>query len=79
MPDKCLQFHPLDKPTIHLKVDADASYAGNEDLLSQFGFIILLCDKSIRVHIREYSSPNSTLVVRYNQDGDVRPSLMALT
>lgn len=67
----CLKFAPLQKDTLHLRVYTDASFAGNDDLSSQLGFIILLCDSSNRAHILEYSSRKSKRVVRSILGGEV--------
>ena len=67
----CLKFSPLQKDTLHLRVYTDASFAGNDDLSSQPGFIILLCDSSNRAHILEYSSRKSKRVVRSILGGEV--------
>ncbi|CDF36767.1 unnamed protein product [Chondrus crispus] len=68
---RCLNFYPLQKDSLHMRVYTDASFAGNDDLSSQLGFIILLCDTSDRAHILEYSSRKSKRVVRSILGGDV--------
>ena len=70
-PERCLQYAPLDKSTLHLRVYAEASFAGNDDLSSQLGFIILLCDKENRSDVLDYSSRKSRRVVRSIHGGEV--------
>ena len=70
-PGRCLHYAPLDKSTLHLSVYAHASFAGNDDLSSQLGFIILLCDKENRSHVLDYSSKKSRRVVRSILGGEV--------
>ncbi|CDF36525.1 unnamed protein product [Chondrus crispus] len=68
---RCLTFFPLKKDSLHMRVYTDASFAGNDDLSSQLGFIILLCDSSDRAHLLEYSSRKSKRVVRSILGGEV--------
>lgn len=69
--DTCLSYGELDKESLHLRVYTDASFAGNDDLSSQLGFITLLCDKDDNTHILEYSSRKSKRVVRSILGGEV--------
>ena len=55
-----------------MRVYTDASFAGNDDLSSQVGFIILLCDRSDRAHILEYSSRKSKRAVRSILGGELQ-------
>jgi hypothetical protein len=43
--DLCLLFPRLDLDSIKVHVYGDASFAGNADLTSQLGYVILLVDK----------------------------------
>jgi len=52
-------------------VYTDASFASNDDLTSQLGYIILLCDKSNRCHVLQYSSRKSKRVVRSIMTGEM--------
>lgn len=54
--DQALRYPPLDRDTLQLRAYADASFAGNADLSSQVGYVILLCDESGRAHVLSYSS-----------------------
>lgn len=56
---------------LHVRVYADASFAGNDYLSSQLGFIVLLCDKHDYEHILDYSSKKSKRVVRSILGGEV--------
>ena len=68
---RCLTFYPLKKDSFHLRVYTDASFAGNDDLSSQLGFIILLCDSLNLAHILGYSNRKSKRVVRSILGGEV--------
>lgn len=70
-PEICLLYNDLDKSSLHLRVCTDASFAGNEDLSSQLGFIILLCDNKNRTHVLDYSSRKFKRVVRSILGGEV--------
>ena len=43
-PNLGLQYKSLDRVSLHLRCYADASFASNDDLSSQIGYVILLCD-----------------------------------
>lgn len=62
--DLALYYPMLDRQTLRLRVYADASFAGNADLSSQLGFVILLCDASGRSHVLSYGSRKCKRVVR---------------
>ena len=66
-----LMYAPLDKETLHLLVYADASFASNDDLSSQLGYIVLLCDGHSRCHVMTYSSRKSRRVVKSIMAGEV--------
>ena len=68
---RCFPFSPLKKDFLNMRVYTDASFAGNDNLSSQLGFVILLCDSSDRAHILEYSSRKSKRVVRSILGGEV--------
>lgn len=63
-PSRGLTFAKLDIDTVHLRVYADASFASNDDLTSQLGFLILLCDDENKFHVLDHSSRKSRRVVR---------------
>lgn len=66
-----LRYAPLDHHSLELRVYADASFACNDDLSSQLGFIILLCDNMNRAHVLDYASKKSKRVVRSIMAGEV--------
>ena len=66
-----LIYGPLEKNALRLRVYTDASFAKNDDLSSQLGFIILLCDSTNRAHIMDYSSRKSKRVVRSILGGEI--------
>lgn len=59
-----LKFQHLDTGSMHIRAYSDSSFANNEDLLSQLGFIILLCDKSLRCNVLHYASYKARRVTR---------------
>lgn len=71
-----LVYLKLNLPSVHLRVYSDASFAGNRDLTSQLGFIILLCDVNNRCHILDYGSKKSTRVVRSIMAGEMYAFLL---
>lgn len=56
---RCLLYSEVSKVDSHIRVCADASFAGKEDLSSQLGFIVLICDSSNRAHVVEKYSKKS--------------------
>lgn len=66
-----LRYEQLDISSLELRVYADASFASNNDLLSQLGFIILLCDRSNKCNVLDFSSKKSKLIVRSIKAGEV--------
>lgn len=70
-PDRGLVYDKLDKDSLHLRVYVDASFASNDDMSSQLGFIILLCDDHNRFHVIELSSRKSKRVVRSIMGGEL--------
>ena len=66
-----LIYQKLDCESLHLKVYSDSSFANNEDLSSQLGYIVLLCDKSNKCNILHFSSHKSRRIVRSVLGGEV--------
>lgn len=66
-----LRFGKVDVDSLHLRVYADASFATNEDLSSQLGYVVLLCDETDRCHLLDYTSRKSKRVVRSIMGGEV--------
>lgn len=54
----------LDPETLHIRVYADSSFANNEDLSTQLGYLVLLCDARKRCNVLHYSSHKSRRTVR---------------
>lgn len=69
--DQGLTFEPLDKQSIEMRVYADASFATNDDLSSQIGYLVMICDKSNKCHIIDFSSKKSRRTVRSIMAGEV--------
>lgn len=70
-PIRGLRYKPLNIDTIHMRVYADASLRSNDDLSSQLGYLVLLCDKDNRCHILDYGSKKSRRVVRSIMGGEL--------
>lgn len=54
-----------------MRVYADVSFANNDDLSSQIGYVVLLCDGSDNCHVLAYSSKKARRVVRRIMAGEV--------
>lgn len=59
-----LKYSKLYKYSLNLRVYADASFATNDDLSSQLGYIVLLCDRFNCCHVMDYVSRKSRRIVR---------------
>lgn len=62
--DKGLNFSALNASSLHLRVYDDASFASNNDLCLQLGFIILFCNNTNKCNVLNYASRKSKRVVR---------------
>lgn len=62
--DLVLRYSKLDMTSVLIRVYMDTSFATNENLSSQFGFLVLYCDNDDKFHVVEYKSNNSRRVVR---------------
>lgn len=63
-PQRGLLYQKLDMDRLELRIYADASFACNDDLSSQIGFIILMCDSSNVSDILYYASKKCKRKVR---------------
>jgi hypothetical protein len=63
-PTRGLRFVPLDQDSLQLIVFTDASFAGNKDLSSQIGFVIVLADTNNRANILHWSSIKCKRITR---------------
>lgn len=54
----------LDHDTLHLPVYTDGSFTDNEDMSTQVGYIILMCDANKNCNVIHFSSHKSRRVVR---------------
>ncbi len=45
-----LKYPKLDIETLHIRTYADSSHANNDDLSTQLGFLVCLCDSKNNVH-----------------------------
>jgi hypothetical protein len=66
-----LTYHKLEKDSLKIKVYADSSFANNDDLTSQLGYIVLLTDKTNKRNIIHYTSHKSRRVRRSILGGEV--------
>lgn len=48
-------YSKLSPDSLELRVYADTLYYTKEDLISQLGYIILLCDESTKYHVLNFS------------------------
>lgn len=69
--DLGLTYGPLSRETLHLRAYSDASFANNDDLSSQLGYIVMLCDGDNNCHVLSYSSKKARRVVRSIMAGEV--------
>jgi hypothetical protein len=69
--DLPLKFGHLDKESLQLTVYSDASFANNDDLSSQLGYVIFLSDKDGCCSPLHYSSHKSKRVTRSVLGGEV--------
>ena len=61
--DHALSYRPLHEDTLHLRAYSDVSFETNDDMNSQIGYSIMLCDASHLCHVPDYHSHKSKLVV----------------
>ena len=66
-----LQIGSFDRCSLHLRCYADASLASKDDLCSQLGYFILLCDADDHCHILDYASCKRKRVVRSIMGGEI--------
>ncbi|KAI0994317.1 hypothetical protein K3495_g13865 [Podosphaera aphanis] len=59
-----LKFVPLDINSLQLLVFTDASFAGNKDLSSQIGYVIVMTDKHKNANIIHWSSTKCKRITR---------------
>lgn len=59
-----LTFQPMGTTTLHIRAYSDSSFANNEDLSSQLGFIIFICDEARNCNILHYASYKARRVTR---------------
>lgn len=64
-------YPPLEKYFLQLWLYADASFSTNEELSSQLGYIILLCDATNKCHVIDCFSKKSRRVVRWIMASEV--------
>lgn len=75
----CMNYNSLKKSSLYLNVCSNASFAGNDDLSSQLGFIILLRDNPNNAHIMDYPSRESKPVLTLSWAWNYMSLLMDLT
>ena len=70
-PNLGLMYGSLDRGSLHLRCYVDASFASNDDLSSQLGYAVLLCDADDRCHIVDYASRKCKRGLRSIMGGEV--------
>ncbi len=70
-PDLGLLQQKLDKDSLFLRVYTDTSFANNDGLSTQLGYLVLLCDKHDKCNVLHYSSHKLRRKVRSVMGGDV--------
>lgn len=70
-PARGLLQRKLDPETLSIRVYADALFANNENLTTQLGYVLALCDGEGRCNLLHYSSHKSRRVVRSVMAGEV--------
>ena len=70
-PERGLKMKQLDAESLHLRVYSDSSFANNDDLTSQLGYVVLLCDKNDNGNVVSFSSHKSRRIVRSVLGGEV--------
>lgn len=63
-PELSLKYCKLDEAILHIRVYTDASFGTNDDMTSQLGLLVLLCDNEDKVHIMDVGSKKWKRVVR---------------
>lgn len=76
--DMGLNCKPHDTRSLELRVYADASFASNDDLSSQIGYTVSLCDASNLCHVIDFSSKKSRRTVRSIMAGEICAFMDAL-
>lgn len=66
-----LRYGKLRYRTIPIRVYTDASFGTNDDLTSQLGYVVLLCDADNNCLLLDFSSKKCKRVVRSILGGDV--------
>lgn len=56
------RYAPLNENKVHMRVYTDASFATNDDLTSQLGYLVLVCDDNHRCHVLNFASKKSQTV-----------------
>lgn len=69
--DQGLKHQSLDRRSLHMRVYSDASFTSKEDLSSQIGYIILLCDKTGEFNLLNYASRKFERVVQSIMSGEL--------
>lgn len=69
--DLGLQYGKMHTQSAHLRIYTDASFASNDDLSSQVGVLVLLCDENDKSPILDYKSKKSKRIVRSIMAGEV--------
>ena len=63
-----MRYGHLERTSLHLRVYADASFASKDGMLSQLGFIALICDGADRCYVLTYARKKARRIVRSIMD-----------
>jgi len=66
-----LSLKPLERASLHLRVFADAPLHSSNDMSSQLGYTVLLCDAEDECLVLTYSSRKARRIVRSIMAGEV--------
>jgi len=69
--DLVLTYTTLERESLHFRVYADASFASNDDLSSQLGYVAIFCDAEDRCHVLTYTRKKARRIVRSIMAGEV--------
>lgn len=68
---RVLLYPELSLSSLQFRVYADASFAINDDLSSQLGYVNMLYDKSNKFHVLDFSNKKSKLVLSFVMAAEV--------
>ena len=64
-------YRPLDLGTLHFRAYTDTPFATNDDLSSQLGYFLFLCDSSDNCHVLDFAGRKCKRVVMSIMTGKI--------